>query len=75
MAATAANGVAVTSPRVTISPGSRVVFDVDVERLHFFDPDTHLTIASRTTTRTQPDARRRARHGLLTGRVRACAGT
>jgi multiple sugar transport system ATP-binding protein len=51
MAASAANGVAVTGPRVTISPGSRAVFDVDAQRLHFFDPDTHLAIASRTTTR------------------------
>ena len=48
LAVPAANGVAVTSPRVPVRAGSPAVLDVDVDRLHFFDPDTHQAIAGRT---------------------------
>ena len=44
MAATAANGVAVTGPRVPVRAGSRVTFGVDLEQLYFFDPDTREAI-------------------------------
>jgi multiple sugar transport system ATP-binding protein len=45
LAVPAANGVAVTSPRVPVRAGSPAALDVDVDRLHFFDPDTHQAIA------------------------------
>jgi multiple sugar transport system ATP-binding protein len=44
LAAPAANGVAVTPPRVPVRAGDRVRFTVDPEALYFFDPDTHLAI-------------------------------
>jgi multiple sugar transport system ATP-binding protein len=37
--ASAAEGVARVDPRVSVAAGERVTFDVDVERLHFFDAD------------------------------------
>jgi hypothetical protein len=45
LATPAANGVAVTPPRAPVRAGSRAVFSVDVDALHFFDPDTHRAIA------------------------------
>jgi multiple sugar transport system ATP-binding protein len=44
LAAPAANGVAVTPPRLVVRAGDRVRFTVDPEALYFFDPDTHLAI-------------------------------
>jgi multiple sugar transport system ATP-binding protein len=38
------NGVARLDPRAAVRPGERVTFQVDVNRLHFFDPDTGLAI-------------------------------
>jgi multiple sugar transport system ATP-binding protein len=38
------NGVARLDPRAAVRPGERVTFRVDVNRLHFFDPDTGLAI-------------------------------
>jgi multiple sugar transport system ATP-binding protein len=49
LAVPAANGVAVTGPRAPVRAGSPAVLDVDVDRLHFFDPDTHRAIAGRRT--------------------------
>ena len=45
VAASVAEGVARIDPRSVIQARSRVVFGVDVERLHFFDPATGVTIA------------------------------
>ena len=45
LATPVANGVAVTPPRAPVRAGSRAVFSVDVDALHFFDPDTHRAIA------------------------------
>jgi multiple sugar transport system ATP-binding protein len=44
LATRAANGVAVTPPRVPVRAGDRVRFTVDPAALYFFDPDTHLAI-------------------------------
>jgi multiple sugar transport system ATP-binding protein len=44
LATPAANGVAVTPPRLVVRAGDRVRFTVDPEALYFFDPDTHLAI-------------------------------
>jgi multiple sugar transport system ATP-binding protein len=44
VAASVAEGVARIDPRSVIQARSRVVFGVDVERLHFFDPATAVTI-------------------------------
>jgi multiple sugar transport system ATP-binding protein len=49
LAVPAANGVAVTGPHAPVRAGSPAVLDVDVDRLHFFDPDTHRAIAGRRT--------------------------
>ena len=38
--ASAAEGVARVDPRVRVAPGQRVVFAVDVDRLHLFDAHT-----------------------------------
>jgi multiple sugar transport system ATP-binding protein len=45
VAASVAEGVARIDPRSVIRARSRAVFAVDVERLHFFDPDTGAAIA------------------------------
>jgi multiple sugar transport system ATP-binding protein len=45
VAASVAEGVARIDPRSVIQSRSRVVFGVDVERLHFFDPAMAVTIA------------------------------
>ena len=37
-------GVARVDPRVRVKPGDQGRFRVDVERIHFFDPDTGLSI-------------------------------
>jgi multiple sugar transport system ATP-binding protein len=37
-------GVARLDPRSRVASGSRVLFEVDTERMHFFDPDTGLAI-------------------------------
>jgi hypothetical protein len=44
-AASAAEGVARIDPRLAIPARGRVVFGVDVGRLHFFDRDTGAAIA------------------------------
>jgi multiple sugar transport system ATP-binding protein len=46
LAAAAPNGVARLDPRSAIRAGTRVMFSVDTERLHFFDPDTGQAIAT-----------------------------
>ena len=46
VAAGAPNGVARLDPRSAIRAGTRVMFSVDTERLHFFDPDTGQAIAT-----------------------------
>ena len=46
LAAGAPNGVARLDPRSAIRAGTRVMFSVDTERLHFFDPDTGQAIAT-----------------------------
>jgi hypothetical protein len=37
-------------------PGDRVRFSVDVERIHFFDPDTGLSIVNRRDPAAVPAA-------------------
>lgn len=44
VAASVAEGVARIDPRARIQAREQTVFGVDVERLHFFDPGTGLTI-------------------------------
>ena len=44
MAGNKAEGVARVSPRSLLKSGDRAVFQVEVDRLHFFDPDTGLAI-------------------------------
>ena len=44
--ASAAEGVARVDPRVKIAAGERVTFDVDVDRLHFFDAETGNAIGA-----------------------------
>jgi multiple sugar transport system ATP-binding protein len=44
--ASAAEGVARVDPRVKIAAGERVIFDVDVDRLHFFDAETGNAIGA-----------------------------
>jgi multiple sugar transport system ATP-binding protein len=44
MAGNKAEGVARVSPRSLLKAGDRAVFQVEVDRLHFFDPDTGLAI-------------------------------
>ncbi len=44
VAASVTEGVARIDPRARIQPRERTVFAVDVERLHYFDPDTGLTV-------------------------------
>ena len=46
-----------TGPRAPVRAGSPAVLDVDIDRLHFFDPDTHLAIAGRSAeSGARPDA-------------------
>jgi multiple sugar transport system ATP-binding protein len=42
--ASVADGVARADPRANVRAGLRTTFAVDVERLHFFDPDTQSTL-------------------------------
>jgi multiple sugar transport system ATP-binding protein len=44
VAASVTEGVARIDPRARIQPRERTVFAVDVERLHYFDPDTGLAV-------------------------------
>ena len=44
VAAAVASGVARVDPRATIRPHAPAVLQVDVERLHFFDPATGAAI-------------------------------
>jgi multiple sugar transport system ATP-binding protein len=46
MTGSKSEGVARVSPRSTIRPGTRATFVVDTDSLHFFDPDTGLSIWS-----------------------------
>jgi hypothetical protein len=48
LAVPAANGVAVTGPRAPVRAGSPAVLNVDIDRLQFFDRDTHRAIAGRS---------------------------
>jgi multiple sugar transport system ATP-binding protein len=45
IAASVAEGVARIDPRSEIRARDRTVFGVDVERIHFFDPDSGTAIA------------------------------
>jgi len=45
--APAANGVARVDPRGHVVAGERLTFNVDVDALHFFDPDTGLALEER----------------------------
>jgi hypothetical protein len=59
VAASVAQGVARIDPRARIQPRDQSVFSVDVERMHFFDPDSGDAIspavpATTTTTLTSP---------------------
>jgi multiple sugar transport system ATP-binding protein len=45
VAASVAQGVARIDPRAQIRPRDRAVFSVDVERMHFFDPDSGNAIS------------------------------
>ncbi len=38
-------GVARVDPRVCMNPGERARFSLDIERAHFFDPDSGRSIA------------------------------
>jgi multiple sugar transport system ATP-binding protein len=54
MAGTAAGkGVARIDPRTRVAPGERITLAVDVERLHFFDPDTGQTLAREQAVRQE----------------------
>jgi len=44
VAASVTEGVARIDPRAQIKPRERTVFAVDVERLHYFDPETGLAV-------------------------------
>jgi len=61
LAAGAPNGVARVDPRSGVRAGRRIVFAVDPERLHFFDPDTGLAISlpggARSPTGRRPASR------------------
>jgi multiple sugar transport system ATP-binding protein len=48
VAASVAEGVARIDPRSQIQAREQAVFNVDVQRLHFFDPDSGAAIASAT---------------------------
>jgi hypothetical protein len=54
------NGVARLDPRAAVRPGGRDTFRVDVNRLHFFDPDTGLAIGWPADDRTPHQAAARA---------------
>jgi multiple sugar transport system ATP-binding protein len=49
-------GVARVDPRLRPKPGDRVRFSVEVERIHFFDPDTGLSIVNRGDPAAVPAA-------------------
>jgi multiple sugar transport system ATP-binding protein len=54
VAASVAQGVARIDPRARIQSRDRAVFSVDVERMHFFDPDTGDAISAAAPALTAP---------------------
>jgi multiple sugar transport system ATP-binding protein len=52
----AGKGIARVDPRIRIGTGERLVLGLDVERLHFFDPATGLSLPSEKAARVEVPA-------------------